>query len=60
MCSLEQTETGSSGSMWGQLAASGWWLAAGGVRNTKDRDGLALVVRAGMLGMGTYPGTLLG
>ena len=30
----------------------GWQLAAGGVRNTKDRDTLALEVRAGTLAMG--------
>ena len=30
----------------------GWRLAAGGVRNTKDRDMPALDVRAGMLGVG--------
>ena len=28
------------------------WLAAGGVRNTKDRDALALEVRAGMAAVG--------
>ena len=28
------------------------WLAAGGVRKTKDRDKLALEVRAGTLGVG--------
>ena len=27
--------------------AGSWWLVAGGVRNTKDRDELALEVRAG-------------
>ena len=30
----------------------GWRLAAGGVRNTKDRDALALEMRAGMPGVG--------
>ena len=30
----------------------GWQLAAGGVRNTKDRDTLALEVKAGMPGVG--------
>ena len=29
-----------------------WRLEAGGVRNTKDRDALALEVRAGTLGVG--------
>ena len=33
-------------------AARGWWLAAGGVRNTKDRDAPALEVMAGMTGVG--------
>ena len=47
-----QTETGSSRSSQGQLAAGGWQLAAGGVRNTKDRDAPALEVRAGMPGVG--------
>ena len=40
-----QTETGSSKSVWGRLVA-------GGVRNTKDRDAPALDVRAGMPGVG--------
>ena len=40
-----QTETGSSGSAWGQLAADG-------VRNTKDRDVPALEVRAGTPAVG--------
>ena len=46
-----RTETGSSGSSgraWGRLAA-------GGVRNIKDRDALALEVRAGMRGVGCTP-----
>ena len=34
--------------------------AAGGVRNTKDRDAPALEVRAGTPGVGTRPGMLQG
>ena len=33
-------------------------LVAGGVRNTKDRDALALEVRAGTPVWGAHPGTL--
>ena len=32
--------------------AGSWWLEAGSVRNTKDRDVPALEVRAGMPGVG--------
>ena len=42
-----QTETGTSGACGG-----GWRLAAGSVRNTKDRVALALEARAGMPGVG--------
>ena len=48
-----QTETGSSGSARGRLAA-------GGVRNTKGRDAPALEVRAGTPGVGRTPGMLQG